>query len=149
MTAPPKGPFVQAAVFCDRLLMEQDGTASIIRVIDKITHLVLGPDVPAELPQFTMQLKGVVMLKPGSALGRATFALVGERPDGQRHNLGESTVHFEGGLRGVNIPLDVTVTFGQEGLYWFDVLIDGELMTRMPLAVEYDRRVLRRGQPLP
>jgi len=39
--------------------------------------------------------------------------------------------------RGVNVRLLIQFTAEEEGIYWFDVLLDDEVVTRMPLRVVY------------
>ena len=50
------------------------------------------------------------------------------------------SVHFEGEDRGTNVIYAATLNVEQEGLYWFDVLLDDELLTRMPLRILYQRQ---------
>ena len=37
------GPFLQSALICEKVLQEQDGVLSAIRIIDRI-YFVIGPD---------------------------------------------------------------------------------------------------------
>ena len=133
------GPYIQAALFCDMAIEGKDGTWSLIRVIDTVTHSMTGPDAPVEMPRFLCQLRAVIMLKSGKAQGRNTFKLVMEQPDTTRTEIGTGTVHFEGEHRGNNIVLNLNVAFEQEGPYWFDFYVEQDLMTRMPLRVLYNR----------
>lgn len=136
------GPYVQAALFCEKLLVEQNGMLSIIRVIDQITHTVQGTGAPDAMPAVQFQLQGVVMLKPGDARGRVGYTLAVERPDGLRREIVSGSVHFAGGAgQGVNLPLNLSVAFEQEGVYWFDLAIEGRTLTRMPFTVLYNRIV--------
>lgn len=139
MEALPKGPYVQAAFFCNSLLREQDGTFSAIRIIDRITQTIVGPAAPDDLPPFPYELTIFVMLKAGDALGRKNFTLFMTGPDGVRHEVGSGSVHFQGGLSGVNIPINMKMMFQQEGPYWFDFVLEGQVLTRMPLDVQYSR----------
>ncbi|MBI5285287.1 MAG: hypothetical protein HY874_09360 [Chloroflexi bacterium] len=148
MEAPPKGPFVQVAAFCDRVLEDKDGTLSLIRIIDQVHHQVMGPDAPRDMPPFQYELAGVVCLKPGDALGRMNFEIVMERPDGTRKMGGSGSIHFPGGANnGVNVPLRLNVMFEQEGLYWFDIVMEEQLLTRMPVMVNYSRLTVGPSQP--
>ncbi len=140
MEAPPKGPYIQVAAFCESLIEGKDGTWSLIRVIDQVTHQAIGAGAPSDLPPLNYALKGVVMLKPGEARGRMNYEFFMERPNGIRTSGGGGSVTFVGGPnQGVNIPLMMNVTFDQEGTYWFDLFMDGQLLTRMPLQVIYNR----------
>jgi hypothetical protein len=52
---------------------------------------------------------------------------------------------FEGEDRGVNVVLDLNMTVEEEGLYWYDVDIDGTAITRIPFRVVYQRIGARPG----
>jgi hypothetical protein len=121
------------------MLREADGVASVIRVIDRLIHTEAKPDAPAEMPPVTYEMKLVIMLIPGSALGRHELKIERELPSGLREKPVAITVQMEGGNRGANIVMDVKMTFPLEGLYWFNVYLDDALLTKMPFQVLYQR----------
>ncbi|TAK64999.1 MAG: hypothetical protein EPO22_05350 [Dehalococcoidia bacterium] len=133
------GPWVQAALFCERVLIEHDNVPSMIRVIDQIRHPIVasGPGVVA--PTLPYQLNGFIALKPGAAKGRFDYAIVMETPAGLKRQVANGSFTFAGGPHnGVNIPFQLAIVFDQEGLYWFDIVLDGDrVLTRMPFYVEY------------
>lgn len=136
------GPYVQVAAFCERVLEEKDGVLSLIRVIDRIVHTATGAAAPREMQPFEYQLILVLMLKTGQARGAYDLSVVRELPSGIREESQAPVfrVHFEAeGDRGYNLVLQIQQVFEQEGLYWFDVLLDGQLLTRLPLRVVYAR----------
>jgi hypothetical protein len=134
----PSGPHLQAALICERVLQEHDGTISAIRIIDRLTHFVQGPNVPEALPSFQQQIAFLIALKSGAARGRHTVRLDVEKPSGEQAPLASFPVHFEGEERGVNLVLNTMFAPDQEGLYWFDVWLgQEERLTRMPLSVRY------------
>jgi len=133
------GPHLKMACFCERMLREADGVASVIRVIDRLIHTEAKPDAPAEMPPVTYEMKLVIMLIPGSALGRHELKIERELPSGLREKPVAITVQMEGGNRGANIVMDVKMTFPLEGLYWFNVYLDDALLTKMPFQVLYQR----------
>jgi hypothetical protein len=138
----PTGPYLQAAIICERVLQEQDGAISAIRIIDRLTHFVQGPDVPDTLPPFQQRIALLVAFKSGAARGRHTIRLDLEKPSGEQAPLGQFPVHFEGEERGVNLVINTDFQPDQEGLYWFDVSLGDERLgsqrlTRMPLRVMY------------
>lgn len=140
MEAPPRGPYVRAALFAESIIEEKNGVKTIVRVIDRSTATIEGPDPPADMPTLGRQLNALISLKPGEARGRQSWKLVMERPDGQRLDVGQGTIHFDGGPgRGVDLVMTLQLTFEQEGLYWFDFQIDGSTLTRMPFEVLYNR----------
>lgn len=40
------GPYLQAALLCERVMEEKDGVLSVIRIIDRLIHTALGPAGP-------------------------------------------------------------------------------------------------------
>ena len=63
--------------------------------------------------------------------------------------MGEQDVNLSaGGNRGVNLISPLQFAVQHEGTYWFDILLGGpdqedELLTRLPLEVQYQRQVIR------
>lgn len=51
----------------------------------------------------------------------------------------ELPVFFEGQDRGVNVVLNINFAAEEEGIYWFDVLLHEQLVTRIPLRILYQR----------
>lgn len=140
------GPYIQAACFCERVLTEGDGVASLIRIVDRITHSQQGPEPPEQMPPISFPLKLVLMLKPGRATGRANLRIVPENPDGSTEQPLELSVQFEGGDRGANVVLDLNFLFRFEGLYWFNVYIGDDRLAAMPLTVRYNRVIISSQQ---
>ena len=140
ISAPPAGPYVQAALFCEYVIREVDNTVSLVRVVDRITHTESGPNTPEDLPSFTYRLKAVLMIKGGGARGRSNLVVRMEQPSGLMTDLATATLQFTGApSSGVTSVLDMTISFEQEGLHWFDVEVDGLLLSRMPLEIHYRR----------
>jgi hypothetical protein len=141
------GPYVQAACFCETALQEPSGVFSLIRVIDTLIRTDQGPNPPISMTPFSRQLKFILMLKSGSAVGRYEIKIIPEYPNGQTLTPSELSAQFDGEERGCNFILDVPFEFPLEGLYWFRVLlIDGdkeEEITAIPLRVKYQRIVSR------
>lgn len=134
----PGGPFINTAVICERVLSEQDGVASAIRIIDRVFFVTDEHDDPiASQHPFTLFLN----FKAGAARGSFKVAVRMEAPSGQQVPIIEAPVFFEGEERGVNLVGQVVFEPGEgAGLYWFDVLFEGERVTRIPLRVIYQSR---------
>lgn len=81
-TPPTSGPWVQMALFCERVIEEKDSVLSIIRVVDRVIHAPTGPSLPDMMPPFAYQLSLAITLKAGGATGRSTIAIESEGPDG-------------------------------------------------------------------
>ena len=47
----------------------------------------------------------------------------------------DGTVHFEGGIRGNNLNLNMHLRMDEAGPYWFNVYVDRRFTTRTPLEV--------------
>jgi hypothetical protein len=128
------GPHLTAALICERVLQEQDGVASAIRVIDRV-YFAEGPDGELLAPAHPITL--LVIFKSGSARGRFSIAVRLEKPSGQDAPVLETPVFFEGEERGINLIVQTAFQPEEQGLYWFDVLFEGERVTRIPLRAIY------------
>ena len=140
-----QGPYLKAAVFCDSVIEGKDGVLSLIRIIDRLTTTASGPGAPEEMPPVANQMKAALMLVSGRATGSQEVKLVVEEPSGMRKELWAGTVHLEGNDRGQNLIMNFGMEFRTEGLYWFDVLLGDDLLTRMPFRIIYAR--LSHGLP--
>lgn len=137
------GPYVQVACFCETAVEAKDGTFSVIRIIDTLTHTQVGPEPPDRMPSVTYQLRLLLMLKSGDALGRRTVEVRQISPSGEAKEPWSFPAHFEGDEKGVAIQAQIQLEFEEEGLYRFDVCIDGDKLTAIPFRVKYNpiRRV--------
>ena len=132
-----EGPYVQAACFCDQVIEDKTGSLSLIRVVDVINHSEAGPNPPEQMPPFPYQVKLVLMLKSGKAQGLSHLQIVPELPSGETESAPTLTIHFEGEEKGANVILNFAYLFKFEGLYWFKILVDNEMITSIPLRVRY------------
>ena len=133
------GPFIAFACICEKVLQEQDGVLSAIRIVDKL-NLHKGP--PNQLAPKTQAsaIAGVTMLiglKSGGYKGRGKLSLQAHSPTGKvMPGLRMATeIEFKGGVEGVNTIVNAGVPFAEEGVYWIDILYNGRILTRMPLSV--------------
>ena len=136
---PETGPYLKAAAFCSDVIEGKDGVLSLVRIIDRLTTAAAGPDAPVSMPPVAYQLKLVLMFISGRAKGTQVVALKVEDPAGQVRDGWSGTVFLEGEDRGANLIIDMTFTFGLEGLYWFHLLLDGDLVTKLPFRLIYQR----------
>ena len=133
------GPYVTVAAFCDRAITENDGVISLMRVIDTVNLQVQGPVAPDELPPGgLLNTTFVVMIKAGQALGRQVLQITVEHPDTTVRPGPEEAINLSGGPNGgANIIMRMNIQLSDTGLYWANVLINGRLMARSPLQVNY------------
>ena len=138
-TVPAKAskPFVQVACVCEKALIEPDGVPSLIRVVDTYTVDAAGelPDLP---PGFgvLMPLWVVVSLKSGDVVGEHEVALQLHGPNNQPFPARKWRVVFNGGEHGVNVRVAFTLDSPIFGLYWFDVIWENEVLTRIPFRLK-------------
>jgi hypothetical protein len=145
------GPYLQAALLCERILRETDGSITIVRIIDRVTFQV--PDVP--LPGTALfgglgyQLWAFLSFKTGSARGKKDLRIKSFSPDGSKamDDL-VLPLEFDGeGESGAIATIQMNVLFRTAGIHWFRVFLDGRLITHVPLRVVIQK--VTSGSPLP
>lgn len=141
------GPYIVAALICERTLEEKDGAISIVRMIDRLTHAAVGPGVPEKMEPFDYALTLLVALRSGRAQGTFQVRIDLEQPSGVRSRGPSLPVFLEGQERGQNLVMNMNVRFGEPGLYWFDVYFDERLLTRIPLRLIYARTTTPGPEP--
>jgi hypothetical protein len=135
-------PWVQVAVFCQTALIENTGHLSVIRVIDRINLA----GVTQEMQPTPIQITMAISLKSDQMTGQHSIKLRCTSPNGQVTPGPEIPVLFEGGDRGVQSVLPMAMVAAERGIYWFDVLIEDEIiLTRVPLHVLYQRLSMAPG----
>ena len=134
--AEPGGPHLTAALLCERVLTEQDGALSAIRMIDRVFFVA---DPKGNLLQSQHPVTFLISLKSGSARGNYSIELRREKPSGEQSSLMQAPVFLEGEDRGASLVLNALFEPDQQGLYWFDVLFEGERATRIPLRAIFQR----------
>lgn len=131
---PLTGPFVSAALICEKVLTEQNGVNSAIRLIDRIFFIT---DQEGQLLFPQQPVVFYVSFKSGQAQGSYPVEIVREDPSTMRTPVVQAQVLFEGGERGANLIVNAVFAPTEPGLYWFDVLVSGRLVTRMPLRAVF------------
>jgi hypothetical protein len=131
------GPHLQIAVFCEKVLVEQNDVTSLIRIIDRLTLSGPLPELPLTT---TIPLTIVVSFKAGFYRGKLPLKIGPITPSGIELPAQSFPLLFEGDdERGVHVQANMTMLVKEEGLYWFDVSLGDRLMTRMPLRVVYQQ----------
>ena len=129
------GPYVQVAAVCERVLNEKDGVLSLIRIVDRFVVPVPTPAPGAETPAVTINAFLVVALKSGFYEGKGTLRIVPTSPSGKQQPELSSGILLEGQDRGMNVVLQLQFVTREEGLHWFDVFFENQLLTRIPVRV--------------
>lgn len=129
------GPFLNAATFCERALEEKDGAHSIIRMVDRYWY-----EKPKDMPpdqRVGIDTFLVIVIKSGDFVGTKTLSVKFRKPSGSYTAGGlNAPLTLNGGQHGVTVQIALRVSVEEDGLYWTDVALDGQLLTRVPLRVE-------------
>jgi hypothetical protein len=135
------GPFLQAALLCERVTQGPDGAISIVRLIDRVVVRVSRGTLPTQASPTIVSCHAVVILKTGSRPGQRRLRLVLISPGGRRlREFSLDIILPPEPDQGVNVVMPLQFTASEEGLYWFDVMLDGEAL---PLTrVSFRRMVL-------
>ncbi len=132
------GPYLVTAIICEKVLQEQDGVKSAIRIVDRITHSVAGPDVPEKMPTVGINFQLLIKMKSGKSPGKHHIKVT--LVDPRKKELGSvtQTINMEQGeSRGMDILLPINMKIEQEGVFWFEIWCDDFLMTKTPLEIRY------------
>lgn len=133
-----QGPFLSAALICEKVLEEKDGVKSAVRIIDRVTRTVVGPSPPEEMEPFDYEATLLIRFKSGWARGSYSIRLNLVKPSGESPMPSQHTVYFEGEEdRGIDIVAKMVIRFDQTGIYWFKIYLGDALLTQIPLRVIY------------
>lgn len=128
--------YIAMAVFCEKVLRESDNVLSIIRVIDRFNVVGATPEMQPTVLSFTV----LVSFKSGFLRGKQKLTIRPIDPDKQEGTQMIFPMLFEGDEdRGNALMAAMNFVVQKEGLYWFDVYLNEELVTRMPLRVAYQQ----------
>jgi hypothetical protein len=145
------GPHVTVAALCEKVIEDKQGVLSLIRVVDQITHSLVGADVPDDMPPFTItDLVLVIMVKADQTRGRYSIKVRPNDPSGRDMPVMQTPIHLEPGHGGINLVLPIQFRVELEGVYWFDILFSAgaghdRLLSRVPLQVMYRPQRLTPG----
>jgi len=126
-------PYVAVASFCEHALQEQDGVYSIIRVIDTVT-VKIPPGVTTAKPIIRYPL--FIMLRAGDVRGKRTVRIQLRTPSNEiKGMLNPVPVVFTGEEQGVVLRVDVTYGVEEYGVFWAEVLVEEDVVARVPLRL--------------
>jgi hypothetical protein len=126
-----RGPFVRAAILCERVLCETDGTLSAIRILQD-GPATGGDGRSIHLALLLMLVRGEV----GAGQHRAVLQI--RNPAGELVSTKQIALALDGGgpEQTSNLVLDVAFEPRTEGVYWFSVSWgdDQRLLTQVPFT---------------
>lgn len=133
-------PYLLVAVICQRAQQDQYGSFSIINVLEQLVAGSDDPNAPEQMPSFRLDANLVIVFASGSQEGQRTVTVVAEQPDGTRLQPVDQRILLRGGDQRATIVSDLSLDISQTGVYWFDVFLEGRLVTRIPLRIGYERQ---------
>jgi hypothetical protein len=142
------GPFVASAILCQSISEDSDGLVSAHRILDEI-RVVLNANAPAEFPSkahpVELPLFALIMIRRGDAgSGKHRLRLVFERPDGKTTDVYNEDIEMPKFPNGAaTVKAKITAKLQSEGVFWIDVILNKERLTRMALNL-----VIQRAEPL-
>jgi len=134
------GPYVQAALLCERVVQESGGRVTIVRLIDRV---VTPAAVPlAQIPPTIVSCHAVIILKTGSRPGNYKLRLLLKSPSNRPlREFSLPIILPDEEDQGINVVMPIQFTANEEGVYWFEVRLGDE---ELPLTKTSLRLVLRR-----
>jgi hypothetical protein len=132
------GPFLQTAVFCEKVLQEKDGVVSAIRIIDRFTISPPG-GAPELMPPMNVGMVALIIFKSGDASGKFELKITPTSPSGKELATFTFPLTLAGGERSANIVINYTLKAEEAGLYWFDIILGNKPYTKMSMNLIYER----------
>ncbi|MBA3356179.1 MAG: hypothetical protein H0U18_09645 [Pyrinomonadaceae bacterium] len=137
-----QGPWVAFAVLCEKTIEDKLGRLTLINMVDQINVTPQqgqsAPDEPLAVP---VRLIAAIGFKGGILKGPADIKLQITKPNGEAGPSMTVSALFQGDERGTNLITDLNLTLSEEGLYWIEVLVQEQIMTRIPLRLALQRVV--------
>jgi hypothetical protein len=130
-----------SAFLCERVLTEKDGVQTYVRVVDSFTARVL-PGGKARV-----QASLVVIIKSSEA-GEHKANIRLKAPSDKVAPMGEEMpVALKGAEHGMTLNIMVVLDLEEEGIYTFEILLDGEQAMRVPLRVRLETLLPEPSRP--
>jgi hypothetical protein len=124
------GPWLTAALICESVGQYENGSvADILGKIDGLEFL------ESEADTAFREVFIIVTFTGGETRGTQTVEIVAHPPGRPAQRLHAEEVFFDGPGAGHDIQIKIPIVAAIEGMYWFDVLLDGRLVTRVPFRV--------------
>jgi hypothetical protein len=131
---PDTKPLVTAALVCEKVLQEKDGVLSAVRIVD--TYIQRLPKEAPEVIASIITPTLLVSLKSGDFEGKGVLKVSIQTPSGKINPMPQDfPLLFKGGHHGQNVIVNIGVESKMEGVYWFLIDWNGELLARTPLKL--------------
>jgi len=138
------GPFIAAAMLCNSVSEDSDGVLSAMRIVDQV-GLNIPPDAPPDFPSkakpIDVSLFALIIIRRGDAkVGKHNLRLVMENPEGKIKPLAKAKIEFPQFQNGAaNVKIRLGLKLYTPGVFWIDVILDKQRLTRMALNLILNR----------
>lgn len=132
------GPYLSAALFCDSILEERDGTLSAFRIIDAVTLKI--PDSTPSDQALPIGVWFLLIFKSGNSPGKHEVRVDMRSPSGKTKRGEPQTYDLSPPqYGGINLRLMTTLTVKNGGVFWADAYLDGKPISHTPLNIVVER----------
>jgi hypothetical protein len=136
------GPYVQAALLCERVVQENGGRVTIVRLVDRVVVHTVGTAHSAQVPPTPVSCHAVVILKTGSRPGNYKLRLLLMSPSKRPLREFSLDISLPGEEdQGVNVVMPIQFTAKEEGVYWFEVRLDNDELPLTKTSLRLVRRI--------
>lgn len=140
--------YLRSALFCERVLNEKDDVLSIIRIVD-IFNVSL-PRPPGE-EDVRIPFPGVLILSFVALgfRGEKVLGISGRNSQGDSLFALAETIRFEGDgdVLSANVIAELGFPISESTVVAFDVSLDGEFVTRIPVIINFSLHEVGKGVP--
>jgi len=138
-----RGPYLSAALICERILTESDRVISAMRIVDTIT---ISTDAETSIPKggvLPLQVTLLVSFKAGHFRGKQQLNITLVGPSGKRKPFFGAELDFSGAgdepEGGNNLGIRMHVQWDGPGLYWLEISLGTRELTRVPFRLKLAR----------
>lgn len=137
MTSGSAGPFVALAVLCQRYDRQPDGTVDVSGIVDGVGLRAESPEQLQHEPAI-VPLTVLVALRAGDERGVRIVEVRGIFPSGLTGPAVSQRVVFSDDRPGVTLRVPLELSVQEPGTYWFDVVVEGRLLTRISFVAHVE-----------
>jgi len=132
-----KLPYINAALLCERIIQEKEGTLSAIRIIDRLEFGLLtnNPELEKLNVRPAVPISALIAIKSGPVTGKFNLNIDGVKPSGKTKHLLTLPFELKGEHEGQNFIVNIMQGTEEEGLHWFEIRLDETLLTKIPLML--------------
>lgn len=138
----PGGPYLVAALLCEKVLEEKDGVKTLVRIVDRLMHQVVQAQPPEVMPPVQERFALYLRFRCGQAVGTRELRLTIVKPSGESAWSSHLPIVFEeGDARFIDVVINLSLGLEMPGRWWFvmEMGSDGQAqrIAAIPLDVVY------------